>query len=97
MSATVFSGVPQPAPASYFRSGPQGASVTGRTVAPWSLLGSVAMDAFLVCLAGLVADRLRFPLTTAAGLKRILFERPLGPSSAYLGFLVLYVAMLIPR
>jgi exopolysaccharide biosynthesis polyprenyl glycosylphosphotransferase len=65
----------------------------GTSLTPMSLLGSVALDAVLVLLAGLLAYRLRFPLTTLADLWATLVHHAPGSESAYLAFLFLYIAL----
>jgi exopolysaccharide biosynthesis polyprenyl glycosylphosphotransferase len=64
-------------------------------VTPVKVLGSVAIDAFLVLLAGLVAFRLRFPVITFTDLREALFHSVLGSLNSYLDFLCLYAALLV--
>src|SRR6266705_2465779 len=65
----------------------------GGGTTPFTLLGSVAIDAVLVVLAGLVGFRLRFPMTTFANLRdTVLYFAP-GPMRSYLVFLFLYMAL----
>ena len=66
-----------------------------RAIAYWGVLGSVTIDALLVAVAGLIAYRLRFPATTMAGLRDLLLEHSTGSHNGYLGFLSLYVALLV--
>jgi exopolysaccharide biosynthesis polyprenyl glycosylphosphotransferase len=65
----------------------------GSGVFPLGLLGSVTIDAVLVFLSGLLAYRLRFPLTSVAELRDTLLQRSDGPLSTYLGFLLFFSAL----
>jgi exopolysaccharide biosynthesis polyprenyl glycosylphosphotransferase len=67
----------------------------GSGVTPVKVLGSVAIDAFLVLLVGLVAFRLRFPVTTCTDLWSALFHSVPGSLNSYLIFLCLYAALLV--
>ncbi len=65
----------------------------GSGVTSHSPLASITIDSVLVLLMGLLAYRLRFPLTTLADLKDTLLHYTPGPRSAYLAFLFLYLSL----
>jgi exopolysaccharide biosynthesis polyprenyl glycosylphosphotransferase len=55
----------------------------------------LATDILLVCLAGLVAFRFRYPNSIAADLENIKFEGRFGAGGMYFGFLILFVVLLV--
>ncbi|MBZ5697608.1 MAG: sugar transferase [Acidobacteriia bacterium] len=73
------------------RVGPRPGTGTRR----FSLFGPVAIDTVLVLLAGLLAYRLRFPMTTLADLWDTLLHHTGVHRSAYLDFLFLYIALYV--
>ena len=85
-------GAPQPPLSMSPRGGRAGKSGAR---APWGLLAAIAADVFLVYLSGLITYRLYWPETTFVYLGKMFLDHPLGSGSPYVGFLTLYVVLLI--
>ncbi|HXH85513.1 MAG TPA: sugar transferase [Nitrospira sp.] len=73
---------------------PSAASKSGRIALRWSYC-FMAIDAALICLAGFAAYKFRFQSTILGNLENMPFDGHLETDGAYLGFLVLYVAILV--
>jgi exopolysaccharide biosynthesis polyprenyl glycosylphosphotransferase len=96
MNATVVSGVTKAASSPPFpmTGGPLETS-RSRQFVPRTSHWLMAIDALLVCLAGLAAYRFRFPNTMFTYIGNIQSDGSLGAGGVYFGFLTLYVALLV--
>lgn len=96
MNATAVSEPSKAAPSPSFpmAGGPLETSKSRRPVSSLPYL-QMGIDALLVSLAGLVAYRLRFPNAMAVSIENVQFSGRMGTEGGYLGFLILFVALLV--